>query len=307
MPQSYRQTQIRENLILRARIIDSIRSFFTKNGYLEVETPVRIPAPAPEGHIDPEPSGEWYLQTSPELCMKQLLAAGYDRIFQICKCFRSRERGHRHLPEMTLLEWYTAHADYDHMMNQCEALIRFVAFELRGTSRLTYQGDPIDLSAPWQRLTVAEAYERHGSLSMAEALEKRRFDEIMGVEIEPRLGLNHPVFLYDYPARCGALARLKPGRPEVAERFELYIGGLELCNGFSELTDPSEQRERFTSEMIQRREAGKTIGPMPQKFLEALAAMPAATGNALGIDRLIMLLADAGNIDEVVAFSPEEL
>jgi elongation factor P--(R)-beta-lysine ligase len=307
MNQPFRQTKIRDNLILRARVIDAIRSFFKKNGYLEVETPIRIPAPAPEGHIDPEPSGQWYLQTSPELCMKQLMAAGYDRIFQICKCFRSRERGRRHLPEMTLLEWYTAGADYTHMMDQCEKLIRFVAFECRGATELTYQGSRIDLSAPWQRLTVAQAYHRYGSLSMADALGNHRFDEIMGMEIEHRLGMNRPVFLYDYPAQCGALARLKPDQPEVAERFELYMGGLELCNGFSELTDSIEQEIRFASEMAQRREAGKTNGPMPGKFLNALETMPPATGNALGIDRLIMLLADAGNIDEVVAFYPEEL
>jgi elongation factor P--(R)-beta-lysine ligase len=307
MNQPFRQTKIRDNLILRARVIDAIRSFFKKNGYLEVETPIRIPAPAPEGHIDPEPSGQWYLQTSPELCMKQLMAAGYDRIFQICKCFRSRERGRRHLPEMTLLEWYTAGADYTHMMDQCEKLIRFVAFECRGATELTYQGSRIDLSAPWQRLTVAQAYHRYGSLSMTDALENHRFDEIMGMEIEPRLGMNRPVFLYDYPAQCGALARLKPDQPEVAERFELYMGGLELCNGFSELTDRIEQEIRFASEMAQRRKAGKTNGPMPGKFLNALETMPPATGNALGIDRLIMLLADAGNIDEVVAFYPEEL
>ncbi len=307
MNQIFRQTQIRGNLVLRAGVIDAIRSFFKQNGYLEVETPIRIPAPAPEAHIDPETSGSWYLQTSPELCMKRLLAAGYGRIFQICKCFRSRERGRRHLPEMTLLEWYTAEADYDHMMNQCEALIRSVVFELLGGFQLAYQGRNIDLSAPWHRLTVAEAFERYGALSMAEALKKRRFDEVMGVEIEPRLGLDHPVFLYEYPAQCGALARLKPGHPDVAERFELYIGGLELCNGFSELNDPMEQRSRFATEMIQRREAGKTSGPVPENFLNALSAMPSATGNALGIDRLTMLLADAGNIDEVVAFCPEEL
>ncbi len=304
---SFRQTLIRDNLVLRARVQDAIRSFFNRNGYLEVETPVRIPAPAPEGHIDPQPSGSWFLQTSPELCMKALLAAGYAHIYQICKCFRSRERGHRHLPEMTLLEWYTANADYQDMMNQCEALVRFVAVELFNAPRLTCRGTEIDLSARWERLKVAEAFGRHGSISMEQALASDRFDEIMGLDIEPRLGLHQPVFLYDYPSACAALARLKPGHPEVAERFELYIGGVELCNGFSELTDPAEQRQRFMDEMAQRRDAGKAGGPMPERFLEALEGMPPAAGNALGIDRLVMLLADAAEIDEVVAFCPEEL
>jgi lysyl-tRNA synthetase class 2 len=129
----------------------------------------------------------------------------------------------------------------------------------------------------------------------------------MGLEIESRLGMDRPVFLYDYPAACGALARLKDGHPEVAERFELYIAGLELCNGFSELTDPVEQKKRFIEEMDRRRKDGKSIYPMPEPFLEALARMPASTGNALGIDRLVMLLTDAAEIDEVVAFRPEEL
>ncbi len=302
-----RQNRIKKNMILRARVLDAIRSFFNQNGYLEVETPIRIPAPAPEGHIDPQASGNWFLQTSPELSMKQLLTAGYDRIYQICKCFRSKERGGRHLPEMTLLEWYTAHCDYHQMMSQCEALVRFVVSKLFSTDGLTYQGVRIDLSASWTRLPVAEAFSRYGSLSMAEALERDRFDEIMGVEIEPELDLDQPTFLYDYPAQCAALARLKPDRPDVAERFELYIGGLELCNGFSELTDPAEQRQRFEKEIAQRRNAGKTAGPMPETFLDALGGMPSATGNALGVDRLVMLMADAAIIDEVVAFCPEEL
>lgn len=302
-----RQSSIKKNLVLRAKIISAIRRFFADNDYLEIETPVRIPAPAPERHIDAEPSGEWFLHTSPELCMKRLLAAGYERIFQICKCFRTKERGRKHLPEMTLLEWYTAGADYEHIMKQCEMLIRFVAFYLNHSATLTYQGCMIDLSEPWPRLTVAEAFTRHGSISVSAALQSDRFDDIMALEIEPHLGTDQPVFLTDYPAPCGALARLKPGRPEVAERFELYIGGLELCNGFSELTDPVEQRQRFKDEMDYRRQDGKTLYPLPELFLQALESMPASTGNAMGIDRLVMLLTDASDIKEVVAFCPEEL
>jgi elongation factor P--(R)-beta-lysine ligase len=304
---SYRQTAITPNLIQRARIMDAIRRFFIESQYLEVETPLRIPAPAPELHIEAEPSREWFLHTSPELCMKRLLAAGYPRIYQIAKCFRQKERGRRHLPEMTLLEWYTAGADYGDMMEQCEDLILYLAKQLQIDQPLTYQNQVIDLRRPWPRLTVAEAFERHGSLSMTAALKSRRFDEIMGLEIEPRLGLARPVFLYDYPAACGALARLKAGQPDVAERFELYIGGLELCNGFSELTDPEEQRSRFVAESDRRRRSGKTVYPMPEGFLSALADMPPASGNALGLDRLVMILTDQPDIDSVVAFIPEEL
>lgn len=302
-----RQTAIKKNLMLRARIIRAIRQFFEDHDYLEVETPVRIPAPAPEHHIDAEPSGNWFLHTSPELCMKRLLAAGYERLFQICKCFRSAERGHKHLPEMTLLEWYTAGEDYHHMMDQCQALIHYVLHRIKPAGKLVYQGRGIDLTQPWPKLTVTDAFDRFGSVSMAEALNSGRFDEIMGLEIESRLGMDRPVFLYDYPSACGALARLKDGHPDIAERFELYIGGLELCNGFSELTDSLEQKTRFIEEMDRRRKDGKSIYPMPEPFLEALARMPVSTGNALGIDRLVMLLTDAAKIDEVVTFCPEEL
>jgi lysyl-tRNA synthetase class 2 len=303
----YRQTAIRNNLIQRARIVSAVRQFFARNDYLEVDTPIRIPSPAPELHIDAQPSGRWFLQPSPELCMKRLLAAGYPRIFQICKCFRQKERGGKHLPEMTMLEWYTAGADYRHMMDQCRELILYLVDRLGLSHPLTFQTRTIDMHKPWLDLTVTEAFERYGSISMAAALDSRRFDEIMGLEIEPHLGLTQPVFLYDYPAACGALARLKSGRPEVAERFELYIGGLELCNGFSELNDPREQRQRFVDESDQRRTAGKTVYAMPEPFLEALDHMPAAAGNALGLDRLVMVLTDQSRIDDVVAFIPEEL
>ena len=304
---AYRQTAIAPYLNQRARIVNAVRRFFVDQQYLEVETPLRIPAPAPELHIDAQPSGGWFLHTSPELCMKRLLAAGYPRIFQIAKCFRQKERGHRHLPEMTLLEWYTANSDYKAMMDQSQDLILFLVEHLGLDQPLDYQNHSIGLRPPWPRLTVEEAFDRYGSLSMATALERGRFDEIMGLEIEPCLGLNRPVFLYDYPAACGALARLKHGRPDVAERFELYICGLELCNGFSELTDPTEQRHRFEDESDRRRRSGKTAYPMPEAFLNALADMPPATGNALGLDRLVMLLTNQSRIDSVVAFVPEEL
>ena len=302
-----RQASLSAKLGLRAEVLRALREFFHGQGYLEVETPVRIPAPAPETHIDAQPSGPWYLHTSPELCMKQLLAAGYPRIYQICRCFRQGERGRRHLPEMTLLEWYTAHADYTHMMAQCEALVMSVLAALGRDSHLAYQNRIIDLSPPWRRLTVARAFDRHASVSMQQALDSGRFDEIMGLEIEPELGLDRPVILYDYPTACGALARRKTGHPDIAERFELYVAGLELCNAFSELIDPEEQRERFVAEIEARREQGKPVYPLPEPFLNALAQMPPATGNALGVDRLVMLLTDSESIDEVVAFVPEDL
>ena len=234
---AYRQSRIRPALELRARVIAAVRDFFRGAGYLEVETPIRIPAPAPEEHIDAPGSGDWFLQASPELCMKRLLAAGYPKIFQICRCFRSGERGQRHLPEMTLLEWYTVNADYRDMMVQCERLIKRVAGRL-GRKRLAYRGQVIDLDGAWERLTVAEAFERYGSQPVGRALASGRFDEILGFEIEPALGKKRPVFLYDYPVECGALARRKAADPAIAERFELYICGLEPVS-YTHLTLPT--------------------------------------------------------------------
>jgi lysyl-tRNA synthetase class 2 len=306
----YRQSAIRDHLELRARIIDAIRRFFIAEGYLEVETPVRIPAPAPEANIDAQVSGNWFLQTSPEICMKQLLAAGYNKIFQICKCFRKQERGSKHLPELTMLEWYSSGQNYLELMDQCEQLILFLLTELDFGESLVYQGKKIDLKTPWKRLSVARAFSTYASMTINQAVTSHCFDEILVDQIEPRLGAN-PIFLYDYPACQAALARLKPGGASFAERFELYIGGMELCNAFSELTDPAEQRLRFEAERNVRNSTGKLVYPLPEKFLEkflnALADMPDAAGNALGIDRLVMLFADTKTIDDVVAFTPEEL
>ncbi|PIE67027.1 MAG: EF-P lysine aminoacylase GenX [Deltaproteobacteria bacterium] len=307
----FRQTIIRDNLERRARIIDGVRTFFRDAGFLEVETPVRIPAPLPEAHIDTQPAGDWYLQPSPELTMKRLLAAGYPRIFQICRCFRQGERGSRHLPEMTLLEWYASQADYQTLMQQCEELVAFLVRCLRkghsADNWLTFQSQIVDLTPPWDRLSVTDAFHRFGRMTVADALERDCFDEVMGIDIEPQLGLDRPVFLIDYPAQCGSLARRKADDPSVVERFELYIAGMELCNAFSELADPVEQRERFEAENRLREAAGKTVYPAAEPFLSALVHMPPAAGIALGIDRLVMLLLDAGGIDEVVAFTPEEL
>jgi elongation factor P--(R)-beta-lysine ligase len=292
-------------LELRAKILTSIRGYFENKGYLEVETPIRIPAPAPEATIDAQSSGSWFLHTSPELCMKRLLADGFERIFQICKCFRKEERGRLHLPEMTMLEWYTAGHDYLDMMQQCEDLITFVALGICHAKVIQYQGHKIDLAQSWHRMTVKEAFEIYAPVSLSTAIENGMFDEIIACDIAPHLGLEKPVFLFDYPATLGSLARLKQTDDRVAERFELYIAGIEICNAFSELTDPAEQRKRFNVELNMRRLSQKTVYPLPEPFLEALNNMPDAAGNALGIDRLIMLFADTAHIDAVVTFTPE--
>ncbi len=302
-----RQSKIRSNLNLRSQVLRAVRLYFEQDGFLEVETPIRIPAPAPETHIDAQESGHWFLHTSPELCMKRLLSSGFKKIFQICKCFRQNERGAKHLPELTLLEWYEAGSDYMKMMDQCRALIRFIAKQMETGNTLSYQGKIIRISEEWDRLTVAEAFDRYASMPMEKAISSDRFDEIMGLEIEPNLGNIKPVFLYNYPACYGALAKLKSSDTSVAERFELYIAGIELCNAFTELTDSAEQFKRFQAEAHQRSLAGKVTYPVPDPFLKALSRMPPASGNALGLDRLVMIFSNAATIDEVVAFIPEEL
>ena len=294
-------------LLARSRIITIIRVFFEDRGFLDVETPCRIPAPVPELYIDAIPSREWYLQTSPELAMKRLLAAGHDKVFQICRCWRDGERGRFHLPEFTMLEWYRADADYTDLMNDCEELLRAVAAAVSDSTRICFQGIEVDVAVPATRLSVREAFLRSTHLSAEEALARDCFDELMAEKIEPFLGVGTPTILYDYPAARGALARRKPEDPSLAERFELYLCGVELANAFSELTDPVEQQERFRQDREERRLAGKDPYPLPKPFLDDLTTMPPSAGIALGLDRLVMLLLDVPSIDDVVAFTPEEL
>jgi len=282
-----------------------VRAFFIEQGYLEVETPCRICEHAPETHIDVIATEERYLQPSPELCMKRLLAQGYERIFQICKCFRKHERGARHLPEFTMLEWYRTGIDYHSLMDECEQLFKFVASVITSENFLKYQGRMVNLAGSWSRMSVKEAFDRWASLSVKDALKNDCFEETVALELEPRMGFEQPLFLYEFPSTCASLARLKPQEPSVAERFELYIAGMELCNGFTELIDPAEQRQRFQKEQVERQKNGKPLYPMPEKFLEALGDMPDAAGNALGLDRLVMLWADVAEIDDVVAFVTE--
>lgn len=291
----------------RSLVIQAIRDFFTQNDFLEVETPIRCPAVIPEAQIDPVTSERWFLQASPELCMKRLLSKGWDRIFQICKCFRKNERGRHHLPELTMLEWYAKGHTYLDLMDQCEALVKFIAARLTLDGRLQYQGKTILLNPPWQRIKVSEAFHLYSDIPLSEALKQNQFDEIVGFRIEPRLGNTVPAFLYDYPASLASLARLLPQNPDYAERVEFYMAGIELANGFTELNDAAEQKHRFGKENKIRSARNQSLLPMPDLFLKDLETMPDAAGIALGVDRLVMLFCDAETIDDVVLFTPETL
>ncbi len=306
MEPNWQLARKQDALIKRARIIQQIRAFFVAQNFIEVETPHRLPANAPELYIDAIAAEDWFLQTSPELCMKRLLAAGYDNIFQLCRCWRAGERSNRHLPEYTMLEWYRRDRDYHDLMTDCENLINALC-PICPNATLNYQGHPISLQSPWLRLSVAEAFDRYASTSLETALANDEFDTAIALQIEPQLPVNQPVFLIDYPIQHASLARRKTSNPAFAERFELYIGGMELANGFSELTDAQEQRQRFSSEEAIRRDRGKTPYPTAEAFLRELALLDSAAGIALGIDRLIMLLCDLQRIDDCVAFPPEIL
>lgn len=292
----------------RAQVLQAIRQFFSEQGFLEVETPVRIPANAPEEYIDPVPTLTWQLQTSPEICMKRLLCRGYDKIFQICRCWRSDERGARHLSEFTMLEWYRSNADYHDLMRDCQGLLQYVANSCTADACFTRNHSKIDPHATWQHFSVKEAFLRFAKADALASIENGLFDELLTGQVEPAFEeFSVPVILQDYPAQLAALAQLRTDHPDLAERFELYVGGLELANGFSELTDPQEQRRRFIEANQVRRQMGKNELSLPEPFLTELSSIPPSAGIALGVDRLVMLTVGADSIDQVVAFTPESL
>ena len=270
----------------RARIVRAIRSFFDGRGFVEVSTPVRIAAPAPECHIDcPPVSTGGFLRASPELQMKKLLAAGMERIYQIGPCFRDGERGERHSPEFTMLEWYRRGETYSAIADDLSALLASLGLGAAGRAAA--------------KITVRDAYVRFAGWDPWTAWDADRFDFDMATKIEPALaGIGGGVFLADYPAQAASLARL---RGDVAERWEFYWDGVELANCFSELCDGSEQRRRFESARAERRALGESDYPLDEGFLEAVGAMGEAAGVALGVDRLVAVLLGERGISSVMA------
>ena len=279
----------------RSKLLQAIRSFFVNRDYIEVDTPIRLPVLLPEAHIQPFTSDGWFLQTSPELCMKMLLANGCEQIFQLCHCFRKEECGQHHQTEFTMLEWYHRGWDYVDLMDECEDLFNTLACKVPGLDGVNSKGEIvykeriISLEKPWGRLSLREAFLQFADISVEQAIAEDRFEEMLVEEIEPHLGWERPVFLYDYPIQLASLAKAKQDSPDLAERFELYIGGLELANGFSELVDADVQRKRFAQEMVTIRRLGRAAR-MPEHFLEALEGLGDTAGIALGVDRMSMLL-----------------
>ena len=291
------------NLPRRARLLRSLRATLDAAGFVEVETPVRIAAPANEPFIRPPASGDRFLRASPELQMKRLLAVGLPRLYQIGPCFREGERGARHAPEFTMLEWYRAPGTYLEILADLETFVRDAARAVAGSGRVAFGGVEVDLAREWERIPVREAYRRWAGWDPVEAWDAARFDEDMALSIEPALPRDRACVLIDYPAPAASLARLSPADPRVAERWETYAGGMELANAFGELLDAAEQRRRFEAARAEKIANGETPMPLDEDFLAALPAIPGpAGGAALGVDRLCMLLCGATEIDAVRAF-----
>lgn len=276
------------------------RSFFVHN-FLEVTTPSLIPAPAQEEYIETIATGYGFLRPSPELEMKALLSAGYERIYQIGPCWRAEEHGRRHRTEFTMLEYYVKGFDYQKLQEFTTALIAEAALLVNGSYELIYQDEKISLAPEdAEVITVEEAFQKYGRCSMSEATKQDIFDEVMVVDIEPNLGRGHLTYLTDYPADRAALARRKSSNPAFAERWELYISGLELANAFGELTDAQEQKERFKAAANFRASQNMNAYPDPELFYAALdAGLPECSGNALGVDRLAMIFCNRDDIGDI--------
>jgi elongation factor P--(R)-beta-lysine ligase len=319
-------------LELRSRLTAATRGFFAERDFLEVETPALQISPGLEPHLmafateliaaDQQSAQPLYLHTSPEFAMKKLLAAGLPRIFQLAHVFRNGERASTHHPEFTMLEWYRT-GDYDGVIADTTALMRALA-AVAGNAKVAWRGLACDLAAEPALLTVQDAFARHaGGIDLlatvgdmgaliAEARrigvrvgERDRWDDlvlrILAERIEPHLGAGRPTFLIEYPVEMAALARVKPGDARVAERVELYISSVEIANGFGELTDAEEQRRRFTADIDLKERLYGARYPIDEEFLAALAhGIPESAGIALGFDRLVMLLAGADHIEDVL-------
>lgn len=324
----------RRHLRARSALAAAFRVWFAERDFIEVETPVLQVSPGNETHLHAfaselvGPDGnrhQLYLRTSPEFACKKLLAAGERRIFEFARVFRNRERGALHHPEFTMLEWYRANEDYETLKADCGGLLSLAA-RTTGATQFTFRGRSADPFAAPERLAVAEAFTRHAGIDLLATLgdgEGSRdalaaaaktagigfgaddnwgdlFSRIVAERIEPHLGNGRATILCEYPITQAALARPKPGDPRVAERFELYVCGVELANAFGELTDAGEQRKRFDAAMMEKERIYGECYPVDEEFLAALPQMPQASGIALGFDRLVMLATGAQRIEQVL-------
>jgi lysyl-tRNA synthetase class 2 len=284
-----------EKLRDTARAAAATRAFFAERGFVEVSTPLRVPAPGVDFHVDAIEAAGQYLITSPELHMKRLLVGGMPRIFQLARVARADELGPLHAPEFTMLEWYRAFTDLEAVLRDTEELVRTVVRGLAGEDEVFVMGHrKVTVAKAFERITVRQAFERYAGIKDAAKLAARdedRYFELLVSKVEPALAaLPRPVFLTHYPITQAALSRPHADDATVAERAELYFGGVELCNAYGELTDPVEQRRRFVEEAQRRKAVRRTVYPLDEPFLASLVeGMPPSAGNALGFDRLVMV------------------
>ncbi len=290
----------------RARILRAIRGFFGDAGFTEVETPLLLATVAPEEHILPVTAGAGVLATSPELQMKQLVAAGLSPIFQIGRSFRAGEHGRRHNVEFAMLEWYRSGHSIHGLVRDLEGLLVYVARSLDLGASVVWQGRRVDLSSPFRVTPVQEAFVRYAGWDPVADFDADRFDLDLVERVEPQLGKGRPEVLAWYPAALGSLARTHPEDPRLSQRMELYVEGMELANGFVELSDAAEQRRRFSLAQEAIRQHGREPTAMPEQFLDVLPCLPDTVGIALGIDRLVMLFCDTDDIRDVLAFGPDD-
>ncbi len=300
---------LKKSFELRSKLNQAIREFFLARDYIEVETPIMILTPALELHIDAIQADKFFLRTSPELYMKRLLANGFERIFQVGKCFRNGEFGRMHNPEFTMLEWYKVNTDYFGILDETKELIVFLAQKILDATKIRKEdGTYIELQEEWHIFSISDVFKKYAGwdpLTLTDEAAQERFDEDLVNKIEPALPKDKPVVLYDYPFWQAALAKLKDDNLR-AERWELYINGIELANAFSELCDYSEQKKRFEECAKKRGEAGRNVYKLDEHFLDALQkGLPPSAGVALGIDRLLMLFAACTSLDEVIPFRNE--
>ncbi len=344
-----KEPQYLSNLLIREKVVEAIRQFFKTRNYHEVEVPLLSSGLIPESYLEvfettlldrhrkPQPA---FLTPSPELFLKKLLVSGFGSCFSLSKSFRNTENlSDTHNPEFTLLEWYRTGASYTDLMSESENLFKFIYSAVIQKSKIQnqkntaykiiYQNKTVDLTPPWERITMVEAFKKYADLDLFQILTpeaivpvaqkkgytitstdtwEQIFHQIYLNEVEPNFGRGKPTIIYDFPSQMAALAKKKPDDPRFAERFEVFIAGLELGDAYSELTDWSEQEERFKSETEERKRLGKIEHPYDQDFLEALKiGLPKCAGMALGMDRLVMLFANAKNIQDVLLFPASEL
>lgn len=333
------QPALFQRYFIREKVFKGIRSYFEEKKFHEVETPLLVGSLPAESHLEifqtslldrHRKSTPAYLLTSPEVPLKKLIVAGIGNCFSLTKSFRNMEtQSALHNPEFTMLEWYHVGAEYEAIMSECEELVGYLAILLNKKLQVEYLGNKVDLTAPWDRLTIAESFQKYANINFNDFLDIQKatqitrtkgysveenttweemFHQIFLNEIEPNLGKGKPTILYEFPSSMAALAKKKDADPRFSERFEFYIEGLELGDCYAELTDATEQEQRFIQETEKIKSSGNTVYHYDRDFIYALSqGMPKTSGIALGVDRLIMLFANTNDIADTMFFPSKDL